>query len=478
MAQLPEPGSDEGVWGNILNEYLLTSHKQDGTLKDSSVSTASLANNSVTISKIAVSNSPTTGQTLSYNGTGLAWSTPTSSGPVPDATTGAKGIVQLAGDLAGTSAAPTVPGLAAKANTSDVVTLTGTQTVSGNKNFTGTLQSAGAAVVITSDARLTNERTPSNTSVTTAKVADDAITEPKLAVSNTPATNQVLSWNGTGLAWAPPATGGVGDPSVGGDLSGTASNAQIVANAVGATEIASNAVTTAKVVDDAITEPKLAVSNTPATNQVLSWNGTGLAWAPPATGGVGDPSMGGDLSGTASNAQIVANAVGSTEIAADAVTTAKILDGNVTTGKLANTSVTGAKISDNTVTEPKLAISNTPSANQVLSWNGTELVWITPVVGGGSQMSAVQVSDTYTAGNNEFIVCDTSTSGFTITLPAPTNGAFVSVKKKTNNPNAVLVAPPSGSIDAGINTSVTISVNGYGMVVDFRADGTTWHQVG
>ncbi len=33
-------------------------------------------------------------------------------GAVSDATTSAKGVVQLAGDLAGTAAAPTVPGLA------------------------------------------------------------------------------------------------------------------------------------------------------------------------------------------------------------------------------------------------------------------------------------------------------------------------------------------------------------------------------
>ncbi len=39
-------------------------------------------------------------------------------GAVSDATTSAKGVVQLAGDLAGTAAAPTVPGLAGKAATS------------------------------------------------------------------------------------------------------------------------------------------------------------------------------------------------------------------------------------------------------------------------------------------------------------------------------------------------------------------------
>lgn len=39
-------------------------------------------------------------------------------GSVSDATATVKGVVQLAGDLSGTAAAPTVPGLAGKANTS------------------------------------------------------------------------------------------------------------------------------------------------------------------------------------------------------------------------------------------------------------------------------------------------------------------------------------------------------------------------
>ena len=41
-------------------------------------------------------------------------------------------------------------------------------------------------------------------------------------------------------------------------------------------------------------------------------------------GGGGDPTMSGDLSGTASNAQIVAGAVGTAELAANAVTAAKV----------------------------------------------------------------------------------------------------------------------------------------------------------
>jgi hypothetical protein len=55
--------------------------------------------------------------------------------------------------------------------------------------------------------------------------------------------------------------------------------------------------------------------------------------------------MGGDLSGTASNAQIVAGAVGPTELATDAVTTVKIANGNVTDAKIA-TGISQSKITN------------------------------------------------------------------------------------------------------------------------------------
>lgn len=60
MARLPTPGSDNGTWGSILNDYLNVSHKSDGTLKpvgtadltDSAITSAKLADNSITSAKI------------------------------------------------------------------------------------------------------------------------------------------------------------------------------------------------------------------------------------------------------------------------------------------------------------------------------------------------------------------------------------------------------------------------------------------
>ena len=77
MSRLPVPGGDNDIWGDILNDFMLVEHNADGT------------------HRVAVN---------------------------PDATITSKGKVRLAGDLAGTADAPTVPGLAGKVNTSIATT--------------------------------------------------------------------------------------------------------------------------------------------------------------------------------------------------------------------------------------------------------------------------------------------------------------------------------------------------------------------
>ena len=80
-------------------------------------------------------------------------------------------------------------------------------------------------------------------------------------------------------------------------------------------------------VSNAVGIEQLAVSDgTP--DQLLSTDGSGnlqFSNAPDVSGA----SVGGDISGTVGNAQIVANAVGTPEIADDAVVSAKIAAGNV-----------------------------------------------------------------------------------------------------------------------------------------------------
>ena len=115
--------------------------------------------------------------------------------------------------------------------------------------------------------------------------------------------------------------------AVGGDLSGTVSNAQIIANAVGISEI--------NVTDG-------------TAGQVLTTNGSGnLSFA--------HPTLSGDISGTLANAQIVAGSVGNQELATDAVSAIKIADGGVTSAKIATGAVTTTTLADLNVTTGKLA---------------------------------------------------------------------------------------------------------------------------
>ncbi len=109
-----------------------------------------------------------------------------SGGSVSDATTTTKGVVQLAGDLAGTAAAPTVPGLASKADDTSVVHLAGTETITGAKSFSA----APTVPTPTLDGHATTKAyvdtqvasaTVADGSVTTAKLADGAVTTAKLA---------------------------------------------------------------------------------------------------------------------------------------------------------------------------------------------------------------------------------------------------------------------------------------------------------
>lgn len=43
MARLPQPGGDDNIWGDLLNDFMLQSHATDGTLKAGSVGSAALS---------------------------------------------------------------------------------------------------------------------------------------------------------------------------------------------------------------------------------------------------------------------------------------------------------------------------------------------------------------------------------------------------------------------------------------------------
>jgi hypothetical protein len=68
-----------------------------------------------------------------------------------------------------------------KATDSTVVHLAGTETITGNKNYTGTLEVGGQEVVVANDTRLTNTRTPAAGSVSNATIATPGLTDAAIA---------------------------------------------------------------------------------------------------------------------------------------------------------------------------------------------------------------------------------------------------------------------------------------------------------
>ncbi len=124
MARLPIPGGDDNAWGQVLNDFLNVSHATDGTLKSSAVTDAGAAadaavvhnsGNEVVAGTKTFSASPVVPTpTLGSQAANKTYVDSVAGAGAPDATTTTKGILQLAGDLGGTAASPTVPGLAGK----------------------------------------------------------------------------------------------------------------------------------------------------------------------------------------------------------------------------------------------------------------------------------------------------------------------------------------------------------------------------
>jgi hypothetical protein len=282
MARLPQPGGDDGTWGDILNDFLSQSHNPDGTLQSAAVPDGSVTPAKLSQSYIPASEKGAANGVATLDATGVV---PASqlppSGSTPDATTISKGIVQLAGDLAGTAAAPTVPGLASKEPT--VAAGTASQYYRGDKSWQ-TLDKAAVGLANVDNTSDANKPVSTATQTALDAKADETITvsggtsltgggdltaNQTLTLVNdaaTPGNSRYYGTDGAGTKGfhALPA----GDPTMGGDLTGTASNAQIAAGAVGATELASSSVT----------EPKLDTANSPNNGQVLSWNGTNFTW--------------------------------------------------------------------------------------------------------------------------------------------------------------------------------------------------------
>ena len=152
MARLPQPGSDVGTWGQILNEYLSQTHTSTGDLKADIVGADQLAPNAVTSDAIApnaitvteIANGIITEQKLDSAvqtklntiGSGGVNSVNTRTGVVTlDKTDVGLGNVDNTSDTNKPISSATQIALNTKATDTLVVHLAGAETVSGAKTF-------------------------------------------------------------------------------------------------------------------------------------------------------------------------------------------------------------------------------------------------------------------------------------------------------------------------------------------------------
>lgn len=203
-------------------------------------------------------------------------------------------------------------------------------------------------------------------SITAAKLADGSITLGKVNTSGA-SGGQVLTFNGTNVVWSTPAPATVADGSV--------TSSKIADNAVITSKVANGAITTDKLAGESVTLGKVSTSGA-SSGQVLTFNGTNVVWGTPA------PGQATIADGSITNTQIAANAaiaysklnlansIQNSDITASAVTTSKVADGTITTPKLA----------DGAVSAPKLS-GEGASTGQVLTYNGTNVVWSAPSPG-------------------------------------------------------------------------------------------------
>ncbi|HSX35303.1 MAG TPA: hypothetical protein VLH84_00010 [Patescibacteria group bacterium] len=185
-ARLPQPGGDDGVWGQVLNDYLSQSLNSTGGLNNNVVLTPTIADGAVTMPKFASSNSPTSGQFLTYTSGSLTWVT-SGSGSVPDADASTKGLVQLAGDLGGTGSVATAPVITDNAITTSKIATGAVTTVK-----------LGTGVVTTNeiaDGTITNTDISGTAAIAKSKLASLNIVDADIAGGAAIAKSKLASLN-------------------------------------------------------------------------------------------------------------------------------------------------------------------------------------------------------------------------------------------------------------------------------------------
>ncbi len=162
MPRLPQPGGDQGNWGSILNDYLSTAHNSDGTIKDNSITSAAIPNDSIPESKLDAatraklnSGGGTSGATGPQGPTGPAGSQGSVGTQGATGASGAQGVQGATGSvgpqgstgatgLQGGAGASGTPGATGASGTPGMAGATGPSGATGPQGLTGTPGASGA----------------------------------------------------------------------------------------------------------------------------------------------------------------------------------------------------------------------------------------------------------------------------------------------------------------------------------------------
>ena len=278
---------------------------------------------------------------------------------------------------------------------------------------------------------------------------------------------QVLRTNGSGTISF--GTIDTSTTSVGGDISGTVANSQIVANAVTATELAANAVTTVKILDANVTAAKLA-SDAVTTVKITDLNVTTgkIAASAITTAKITTANITTDLLATDSvtTVKITDLNVTAAKIAADAITTTKIVDANVTDAKIVG--MTSSKLSGNLPALDGSALTNLPYDTAFTGGYDNDMVPEDLVLNGIYGELVMSRSGTF-VGEAGYI--DTVGTGANVVVDILKNGTTIYSTKPSFSVSTATLTPGVISVTAFVSgdritfkiTQIGSSVTGQGV---------------
>ncbi|MRX65184.1 bZIP transcription factor [Maribacter luteus] len=197
--------------------------------------------------------------------------------------------------------------------------------------------------------------------IATIDIADNNVTPAKIAEG---ANGEVLTTDAAGdVVWAAPTVLPVSSDgsTITGD--GSTTDLSVPTDGITTTQIADLTIATIDIADNNVTPAKIAEG---ANGEVLTTDAAGdVVWAAPTVLPVS--SDGSTITGNGSTTDL--------SVPTGGITTAQILDGTILTEDIADDAVTTLKILDDNVTPDKIQQG---TDGQVLTTNGTDVVWATP----------------------------------------------------------------------------------------------------